>query len=205
MLMNIDIKNLPVIILAAGDSKRMGEPKGLLSYRGKPFLINQIERLFEIGLSEIIVVLGKDYKLYHEIIPKLSGVEFTVNPATEKGQFSSIQCGIQKMQSRERTGVFIFPIDVPCPDKEVWEELAKALSSSDIPVTIPEYQGKKGHPVLISREFMQHLVSCESDSRLDFEIYKQIDLKKAKIISVDDKNITQNLNTPEDWKEYEEL
>ncbi len=203
--MNIDYRTLPVIILAAGDSKRMGEPKGLLNYQGKPFLVHQIEQLSEIGLSEIIVVLGKDFKLYHDKFPELIEVEFTTNPSPEKGQFSSLQCGLQKIQSREVSGVFIFPIDVPCPDREVWEELVNELSLSDSAVTIPEYQGKKGHPVLISREFMQHLISCGSDSRLDFEIYKQIDLKKAKIISVNDKNITRNLNTPEDWKEYEEL
>lgn len=203
--MNVDFRTLPVIILAAGDSKRMGVPKGLLNYQGKPFLVHQIERLLEIGLSEIIVVLGKDYKLYTEKVPELERLKFTINPATERGQFSSIQCGIQQIKSKEINGVYIFPIDVPCPDGEVWKELANELSSSDIAVNIPEFQGKKGHPVLISREFMQHLISCSSDSRLDFEIYKQIDLKKAKIISVNDKNITRNLNTPEAWKEYEEL
>ena len=203
--MNTDFKNLPLIILAAGDSKRMGKPKGLLNYRGKPFLVHQIERLLEIGLSEIIVVLGKDYKLYHEKVPEFKGLEFTVNPSPERGQFSSIQCGMQKVQSRGISGVFILPIDVPCLDREVWEELANEMSLSECAVTIPKFKGKKGHPVLISREFMQHLISCSSDSRLDFEIYEQIDLKKAKIISVNDKNITRNLNTPEDWKQYEEL
>ncbi len=204
-LMNLDLRTLPVVILAGGDSKRMGEPKGLLNYRGKPFLIHQIERLLEIGLSEIIVVLGKDYKLYHEKVPKPNGVEFTTNPSPERGQFSSIQCGMQKIRSSVASGVYIFPIDVPCPDKEVWEKLSNSLDASDIAVTIPEFQGKKGHPVFISKKFMQHLISCKSDSRLDFEIYKQIDLKKAKIISVNDKNITRNLNTREVWKEYEEL
>lgn len=204
-LMNLDFRTLPVIILAGGDSKRMGEPKGLLNYRGKPFLVHQIEQMSEIGLSEIIVVLGKDYRLYHEKVPELNGVEFTTNPSPDRGQFSSIQCGMQEARSSVTTGVFIFPIDVPCPGREVWEELSSSLGSSDIAVTIPEFQGKKGHPVLISREFMKQLIACESDSRLDYEIRKQIDLKKAKIISVNDKNITRNLNTPEAWKEYEEL
>jgi len=203
--MNLDFRTLTVIILAAGDSKRMGEPKGLLNYRGKLFLVHQIERLLEIGLSDIIVVLGKDSRLYHEQVPELNGVEFTTNPSPERGQFSSIQCGMKKVRSSDVSGVFIFPIDVPCPDGKVWEELSSSLDSSDTAVTIPEFQGKKGHPVLISKKFMQHLLSCTSDSRLDFEIYKQIDLKKAKIISVDDKNITRNLNTREAWKEYEEL
>lgn len=203
--MKFDYRTLPVIILAAGDSKRMGEPKGLINYRGKPFLVHQIERLLEIGLSEIIVVLGKAYKLFLEKVPELKNLKYAVNPATERGQFSSMQCGMKKVQSGERSGIFILPIDVPCPDREVWEELANALNFSDIAVTIPEFQGKKGHPVLISREFMKQLIACESYSRLDYEIRKQIDLKKAKIISVNDKNITRNLNTPEAWKEYEEL
>ncbi|MHA1953241.1 MAG: nucleotidyltransferase family protein [Candidatus Heimdallarchaeaceae archaeon] len=200
--MQSEIKKIPVIILAAGDSQRMGEIKGLLEYNGKPFLAFQLEKLLEMGFWEIIVVLGKDYKIYQDKIPKLKDIIITVNPNPEKGQFSSIQYGLLEVSKVNLLGVFIHPVDVPCPEKEVWENLLKSLNSSNANVSIPAFQGKKGHPVIISEDFKEYLLTCKIDSRLDFEINKQKDMEKAKIISVKDKNITRNLNTPEEWEEF---
>ncbi len=200
--MKLEIKKIPVIILAAGDSQRMGEIKGLLDYKGKPFLAFQIEKLLEIGFWEIIVVLGSDYQTYQDRIPKLKDTIITVNPYPEKGQFSSIQYGLLEVSKVYQSGVFILPVDVPCPEKEVWEYLAKSLSSSNANVSIPAFQGKKGHPVIISEKFKEYLLTCKTDSRLDFEINKQKDIDKARIISVKDINVTRNLNTPEEWEDF---
>ena len=196
------MKKIPVIILAAGDSKRMGEIKGLLDYKGKPFLAYQIECLLAIGLWKIVVVLGNDHRIYEEKIPEIDDLVISINPNPEKGQFSSIQCGLKKISKVSQSGAFILPIDVPCPEKAVWEMLVKGLISADANVSIPEYKGRKGHPVLLSEEFKKYLLTCETDSRLDFEIKKQQDLQKAKIISVKDIKITYNLNTPEEWEEF---
>ena len=196
------MNKIPVIILAAGESKRMGIPKGLLNYQGKTFLSYQIDQVSNMGFSKIVVVLGKNEKIYQEKIPELKKHTIIVNPAPEKGQFSSIQCGLLSLSNVSQSGAFILPIDVPCPDYDVWEQLAIELLLSDANVSIPEFQGKKGHPVLLSEEFKQHLLSCDSESRLDFKIHKQIDEHKAKVISVNDKNITLNINTLEEWKEY---
>ena len=200
--MSFDLKKIPVIVLAAGDSQRMGIPKGLLDYHGKPFLSYQIESLFEIGFTDIIVVSGKDTALYQENIPELKKSTVIVNPQPERGLFSSIQSGLLGLKDKYQSGVFILPLDVPCPSKEVWNQLAVELSSSEANVSIPEFNGKRGHPVLLSDEFKQYLQTCSSDSRLDFEIRKQKELQKAKIISVNDKNITLNLNTLEEWEAF---
>ncbi len=200
--MKSEIKKIPVIILAAGESQRMGVLKGLLDFKGKPFLSFQIRRLKEIGFWEIIVVLGKDFEIYQEKVPELKDLIITINPNPEKGQFSSIQYGLLAQSKLSKTGAFILPVDVPCPNKFVWEKLAEGMSSTNASVSIPEFQSKKGHPVLLSEEFKQYLLTCSTDSRLDFEINKQKDMQKAKIISVKDKNITLNLNTPKDWEEF---
>ncbi len=200
--MTIDFRTLPIIILAAGDSQRMGIPKGLLDYHGKPFLSYQIESLFEIGFTDIIVVLGKDTTIYRENIPELKKSTIVVNPQPDRGSFSSLQSGLFGLNDKYCSGIFILPIDVPCPSEEVWYKLAGELSSSKANVSIPEFKGKRGQPVLISDEFRQHLQTCSSDSRLDFEIRKQKELQKAKIISVNDKNITLNLNTLEEWETF---
>lgn len=200
--MKFDFKKIPVIILAAGDSKRMGTPKGILDYYGKPFLSRQIECLTEIGFSEIIVVLGKDKDFYQEKILELNKAKITVNPNPEEGQFSSIKCGLNEVLESHKSGVFILPLDVPSPKKEVWKQLAFYLDLSDASVLIPQFKGKKGHPVLLSEEFKNYLLSCDLSTRLDKEIHKKIKQEKARIISVNDNNITLNINTPEDWEAF---
>ncbi|MBY9000131.1 MAG: nucleotidyltransferase family protein [Candidatus Heimdallarchaeota archaeon] len=196
--MKDDFTTSTVIILAAGDSQRMGTPKGLLDYNGKPFLEHQINCLSDLGFSEIIVVLGKDKNLYLEKVPKLGEISIAINHQPERGPFSSLQCGLRIVSESAPSSVFILPIDVPCPKKNVWEQMFDHLKKSSSRVSIPEFQGKKGHPVLLSEEFKNYLLTCKSDSRLDFEIRKQ----KAIVVAVDDENITRNINTLEEWYEF---
>ncbi|MCE7743264.1 MAG: NTP transferase domain-containing protein [Candidatus Heimdallarchaeota archaeon] len=200
--MNENFKHIPVIVLAAGDSKRMGSPKGLLNYKGKPFISLQIEHLQDIGFSEIIIVLGKARDIYLDKIPELKDFKLVTNALPERGAFSSILCGLSKISDLNRIGAFILPVDVPCPEKDVWVQLIEGLRTSEANVTIPSFEGKKGHPVFLSAEFIDYLLTCSSDSRLDFEIHKQINQQKAKIISVKDLNITLNLNTIEEWEAF---
>ncbi len=201
--MNIELKDLPVIILAAGNSGRMGTPKGLLNYQGKFFLSHQINNLFNFGFVEISVVLGKDCEQYQTKVPELKQARVVINPNPEKGQFSSIQCSLAAIPENFTSGVFILPVDVPCPKKEVWQQLALELNNASTQVVVPSYQSKRGHPVLISNDFKNYLLLCSSHSRLDYEIKKQEKELRAKFISVQDRNILLNLNTLEDWKKFE--
>ncbi len=191
-----------VIILAAGESKRMGSPKGLLDYEGEPFLQNQIEKLKEIGLSNFIIVLGKDLELYLEKVPLLKDCIIVTNPSPERGVFSSIQCGLSEASKLDFEGMFILPVDVPCPRKEVWILLIVGMVDAGITVTVPEFEDKRGHPVFLSKQFSESLLSRSIDSRLDYEIREQINKQKVKIISVKDSTITLNLNTIEEWETF---
>src|SRR4051812_26917789 len=87
----------PVILLAGGNSSRMGVPKGLIEMNGRTWLENQIERLSQCGLREIIVVLGYHAEKYRERLPwlgtRLPSVE---NAQPEFGPFSSITTGIKQ-------------------------------------------------------------------------------------------------------------
>jgi CTP:molybdopterin cytidylyltransferase MocA len=200
--MVFELKDVPVIILAAGESERIGIPKGLLDYKGTPFLTQQLMLLFDIGFSKLIIVLGKDAEQYKTEIQLLNHLTVSINPEPDYGPFSSLQCGLETLNHNEKNDVFILPVDVPCPEKEVWNSLLQGLKSSEITVTIPEYKDRRGHPVLLSNEFVNHLLLCNVDSRLDHEINKQKELNKAKIISVKDKRITLNINTLEDWEAF---
>ena len=194
----------PVVILAAGYSKRMGKPKGLLEYKEKPFILSQITNLRSIGFEEIVIVLGKSKDTYFEKISELKKYNIVINPSPEIGVFSSIQCGLANL-SKENIGVFILPIDVPSPKKYVWEEMLENFKLNQVNVVVPSFNGKKGHPVLLSSEFKKYILSCNPSSRLDYEIHKQENQQKVKIISVKDSTILLNLNTKEDWEAFKVL
>ena len=200
--MKMDFEDKCVIILAAGKSKRMGTPKGLLDYDGKPFLQYQIEKLKEIGLSNFVIVLGRDMEVYLEKVPILKDCTIAINPSPERGVFSSIQCGLSEASKSNYEGSFILPVDVPCPRKEVWILLIVGMLDAGIMATVPKYEDKKGHPVFLSKEFVDYLLSRNSDSRLDYEIRELANQQKVKIISVKDSTIILNLNTVEEWETF---
>lgn len=210
------------LILAGGKSERMGMPKGLLPYYGEPWIVHQLTQIRSCGITHAVIILGYESKHYFEKIPFFQffhnqnefsqevGLHLSVlcNPLPELGPFSSITCGIQFLQARHTSpskppcSVFILPIDVPCPEKDVWESLR---SHSENEVVIPVVKGKKGHPVLISSEFKNRLLSVnpsDEDARLDLQI-KKIPLEKVCTIQVTDPKVQYNLNTPMEWKKFQ--
>ena len=85
------------VILAAGASSRMGQPKALLEYKGETFLHRLAGMLDEV-CGRVVVVLGYDAERVRAAVP--AGAETTVNPAPERGMLSSLQCGLRAVAAR---------------------------------------------------------------------------------------------------------
>src|SRR5687767_14871743 len=115
-----------VILLAAGKSTRMGQPKGLVDFRGAPWMNWQLHRLESISDS-ITVVLGGDLETYFEKLPILRELAVR-NPDPDRGPFSSLLCGLEKVfeESGMTDRFFVLPVDVPCPEAKVWDLLQNA-------------------------------------------------------------------------------
>jgi CTP:molybdopterin cytidylyltransferase MocA len=153
-------------------------------------------------------------------------ISVVINPAPEHGQFSSLQQAVAFLHANETDfterpcpsqapnaersfigqkipGAFILPIDVPCPGKEVFQELAEAFSPS-IDAAIPQYQSKGGHPVLLGGDFLSRLAEVPPASplaRLDLQI---LSLPKdwIALVSVNDKSICLNMNSMIEFQKY---
>ena len=188
---NQNKKDFSVVLLAAGESKRMGILKGLLEYKGRPFLQYQLESLLELGIEKIIVVLGRTYEQYYRSVSILKKITVVRNENVEKGQFYSLQCGLKKASKMNLQGVFVLPLDVVCPNKETWIKLISAIN--DYSVIVPRFEGRKGHPVYLSSEFINHLLSISSDKRLDYEIRSLEKDNKVKIAANGEKVVTMPL------------
>ncbi|MCP4295407.1 MAG: NTP transferase domain-containing protein [Proteobacteria bacterium] len=202
-----------LILLAGGRSNRMHHPKGLLEYQGEPWIIHQIRSFKKVGIKLVILVLGHNWENYtSQLIGLLEckdnakcfrgiSLSLVVNSRPEKGSFSSLQCGMRRSLSQNRNAVYVKPIDVPPPEKNVWLNLAASLNSHRS-IVIPSYQLKGGHPVILAPEFMESLLEIPIDheqARLDKQI-KNLNDEEKYYLDVEDPTTVLNINTPSQWE-----
>ena len=182
----------------------MGEPKGLFLHAGRPWILTQLETLRDIGLVHVVVILGYQSDLYLTAIPSLPDIcQVAINEVPQYGPFSSLQCGIRQSLLTNPAGIFVLPVDSPCPDKEVWSQLAEA-PDSETQACLPTWNGDGGHPVLLSPNFAKFLADFpleHVDARLDVQMFR-LPPKFLKRVSSGDRKICFNLNTPEDFKRH---
>src|SRR6202030_1675903 len=138
---------LAAVILSGGASSRMGSPKALLPYQGRPFLEHLLEVTTHVKIGTRRVVLGAHADLITDAV-RLAADEVVINEEWEKGQLSSIQSGIRSLPAGT-DGMILCLIDHPLISGTLVDELIERfyLGSTTPPIVLPVYQGKRGHPV----------------------------------------------------------
>ena len=174
----ISLTQIDAILLAAGASKRLGEPKSLVDINGKSLIYMIIQKLKKINVRIIIVTREE---LFDEI-SKLGEI-VVINSEPEKGRTGSIQCGIKKLRSER---CLIVPVDRPGFSETTVEKLINSKNTS-----CPSKDGKGGHPVILSKEDCEKILSSNPSTSLR-EI---IDPMK---IEVNDEFLHLNIDYPED-------
>lgn len=152
---------ISAILLAAGESKRMGQPKQLLPFRGSTILGQIMENLLPSQAAEIIVVLGSQAE---KIMPQISRepVKIVVNPDFEQGMSSSIKCGLSRI-SAAADGVMIVLGDQPLIEKETIDLLIEKHRQSERGIILPVYKGLRGHPVIFTMKYKDELMRLTGD------------------------------------------
>lgn len=185
------------LVLAAGESSRMGADKALLPFRGSTFIEVIVRNLRAADIERIAVVLG-----YHaeEIKHRanLTGVEVTVNANYREGQTSSLQAGLRALQATALEGVLLCLVDHPAVSAEVMRRLCKGYFDSRAPVTIPVFQGRRGHPVVISRVLFQDLLNLKPNEGANAAIREQF--SAACWVEIPDSTILLDIDEPEDYE-----
>lgn len=184
------------VILAAGASSRMGQDKALLSWRGETFLTAAIESL-RPWTDLVIVVAGENAPA---LMPRVdaTGAFLVVNPCPERGQFSSLQVGLQEVLSRGRDAAFITPVDRPPAKPETLACLHRTFLESTAWAVVPECEGRHGHPIAIGREMIEKFLKAPATSvARDIEHENQDHIVYVK---VDDPAVIANVDTPEEYQ-----
>lgn len=180
------------IILAAGASRRMGQPKALLAYRGETFLDNLIG-VFESVCQVVIVVTG------HHGAAIEGGARrravFVRNPDPDRGQLSSLQCGLEALP--EDTDAFFFtPVDQPGIAPDTLHRLI--AGSSGALLTIPRYEGKNGHPALCGARLIAEFLSLPATARTHDVVHRH--LAETRYVVANDPAVIRGANTPEEYR-----
>jgi molybdenum cofactor cytidylyltransferase len=198
--------NLYGVILAAGESSRMGRDKALLrwppsgagSAAGETFLSAAI-RQFAPYVDVVLVVVGKNEQNLAPIV-YANGASLVVNPDPDRGQFSSLKVGLQEVLSRGRDAAMITLVDRPPVRPETIQTLEAAFEPALRRrkwAVVPEYQGKHGHPVLAGREMIEAFLRApDSSNAREVEHAHQVAIE---YLAVDDPLVTVNVDTPEQY------
>ncbi|MGB2645836.1 MAG: nucleotidyltransferase family protein [Candidatus Acidiferrum sp.] len=184
---------LAAVILSGGASRRMGSPKALLSYQGRPFLehLLDVARHSKIGARR--VVLGADAEPISKEI-KLTPDEIVVNEDWEKGQLSSIHSALRSLPA-QTDGIVLFLIDHPLISSALVDELIETFYSSGKQIVLPVYEGRRGHPVLFSSALYEELMEAPLETGARSVVWAHAD--QVQIVQTNEEGCVLNLNDPD--------
>ena len=187
------------LILAAGKSQRMGRSKLMLDFQGKTFLEHLYEEARDSALSTVKIVLGPNADQIQLRFPDLAG-KWIVNPHYEKGQLSSIQCGLTSLMQDPLEGVMLLLIDHPLVNRQLINQLIDSFCESHSPIVLPSYGHRRGHPVIFSQALFDELFSAPLDEGASAVVRRHE--KEIFHVAVGNPGVLVDIDTPEDYERY---
>jgi molybdenum cofactor cytidylyltransferase len=192
---------ISAIILAAGESARMGRPKALLDWKGKPFIEHVCDALRRAGVEDRVVVLGK---ASHEILAAWvpAGEKVTVNPKPEHGQLSSLRCGL--LDAAETAEAFMVCLaDQPTVPVDTYKRVIEHWLANKEAIVIPrtiraaDSKLKRGHPIIIPAAHKNLCFEAPPEKGLHWVTHHPS--VKIADLEVKDIEIIRDFDTPEDY------
>ncbi len=194
------------LILAAGESSRMGRDKALLPWpptsnaqipSRDTFLSAAIRSL--ILSTDFVLVIAGPNELALAPVAYINGASLIVNPDASRGQFSSLQVGVQEVLNRGRDTALITLVDRPPANIATVQKLRQSFEASPDSVwgLVPDFSGKHGHPFVAGRDLIEQFLRepATGNAREVEHRYQE----HIQYLPVDDPNVAMNINTPEDY------
>lgn len=193
------------VILAAGESSRMGRDKALLPWppladpsASKETFLSAAIRCLSAATDFVIIVAGKNEATLAPVA-YANGAFIVQNPDPSRGQFSSLQFGLREVLNRGRDAAIITLVDRPPAAIATVQTLRAAFETAreGIWALVPEFSGKHGHPYVAGREMIERFLRepVTSNARAVEHRYQE----HIQYLTVTDPYVTLNINTPEDY------
>ena len=182
------------ILLAAGESRRMGYPKPLLTIDGKTF-IEKISATMLAVVPRLVVVLGAHADRIRRAIPRDERIVIVENPNYSRGQLSSLKIGLDVVQS-EAAGVIVHLADHPIVRVESFRAVVDSYGQARKQIVIARSGGQRGHPVIFDRSIFDELQNAPEDEGARYVV--NADASRVEYVDLDDSGINLDLDTPAD-------
>ena len=185
------------ILLAAGESSRMGLPKPLLPWGDLPLVQYQVTSLAEAGASPIVVVLGPNPT---EVAPYVRGsdtLQTIINPRYTEGKTTSIRLGVSQVRD-DVDGILLLAVDQPRPPDLIRRVIEEHLHSGAL-ITHPTYDGRGGHPIIFAGSLKQELLAITEQQQGIREVVGR-HLESIQTVAVDSPIARVDLNTMDDYR-----
>ena len=190
---------LTAIVLAAGESRRMGSPKINLPWGGTTVLGQVLQTLLQAGIDEIILVTGahpvQGLEGYIE-----QGVKAVHNPDYVSGEMlSSIKAGLQAASAESAAALLVLG-DQPQMELKVVQAVLETYRRNQPAILIPSYQMRRGHPGVLSRSLWAEIMALQPPATL--HDFLNAHAEEIQYLEVETSTVLQDLDTPEDYERY---
>jgi len=184
-----------LILMAAGASERMGEPKQLLEFRGETLLRHAAKVATGSVCQRVFVVLGSSAE---RMRPELSDLpaEIVENARWAEGMGTTIGVGVRAARAADLDAVILALADQPLVTSQVFNRIVSAHRSTGLPIIASQYSGTVGVPVLFANEFYDALLALEAAQGC-----KELILKHAaKAMRLDCPEAAIDIDTPAEYR-----
>jgi CTP:molybdopterin cytidylyltransferase MocA len=151
---------IAAILLAAGEGRRIGGAKALLTLAGTPFAARCAHALTRPGIEGVIAVLGHEAERVRAVLP--AGVRIVMNPMVADGMLRSILLGLEAAEAEGMQAVLIHPVDHPVVSAATVDAVAAALAAGAT-IAVPSWQGRRGHPTGLAARAWPALRAAPAD------------------------------------------
>ncbi len=183
------------IVLAAGESRRMGMPKALLRFGDTTFLSQIVSVLQQSEVDGVTVVLGAQAAAIRASTD-LSGVDVVVNEDYRRGQLSSLVAGLRSLPSQTEA-ILLCLVDNPLVTGAIVNRVVRAFHETGKPIVIPVFKGRRGHPALFARAMFDGLLNAPADEGARYVVQSHRD--QVFEVAMPEPAILTRIDTPEDY------
>jgi molybdenum cofactor cytidylyltransferase len=184
------------IVLAAGRSVRMGTQKLLLPFRGKPLIAHVLDEVLNSPVKQVVVVVGRDGERLREALGGKT-VSFVQNPDLEGDMLSSVRCGLRALPKSCEAALIVLG-DQPGISRKLISQLTECHGQNLDRIIAPEFNGKRGHPLLIASRFFNEIIDSYDGLGLQGLLKSHPDAVQR--IPVTTPATLEDMDTPEDYQ-----